>query len=62
MATGKGVLPGDTGVAVVDEKPQVIVDAQAQGVGLEQELFLPVLEAGEGLRTDTTVITADAGY
>ena len=62
MATGKGVIPGYTGVAVVDEKHQIIVDAQAQGVGQEQELLLPGMEAVHAWRAEATVITADAGY
>jgi len=61
-ATGKGVIQGDTGVAVVDEQPQILVNAQAHGVGQEQELLLLVLEAVATLRTEATVITADAGY
>jgi transposase len=62
MATGKGVIQGDTGVAVVDEQPPIIVNAQAHGVGQEQELLVPVVEAVPAIRTETTVITADAGY
>lgn len=61
MATGKGGLPGYTGVAVVDEQHQILVEAQAQGVGQEQELLLPGLKAVAALRTDTTGITTDAG-
>ncbi|RJG05061.1 IS1182 family transposase [Noviherbaspirillum cavernae] len=62
MATGKGVIQGYTGVAAVDEKSQIIVDAQAHGTGSEQELLLPVIQATEALRSVETVITADAGY
>ncbi|MEW5757526.1 MAG: IS1182 family transposase [Pseudomonadota bacterium] len=62
MATGKGVIQGYCGVAAVDEKNQIIVDAQAHGTGAEQELLLPVVDALQPLRTDDTVITADAGY
>lgn len=62
MATGKGVIQGYCGVAAVDEKHQIIVDAQAHGTGSEQELLLPVVDALKPLRTDDTVITADAGY
>jgi transposase len=62
MATSKGVLQGYTGVAVVDEKHQIIVDAQAHGMGQEQELLVPVVEAVHALRAAATVITADAGY
>ena len=38
MATSKGVIQGYTGVAAVDAKHQIIVDAQAHGTGSEQEL------------------------
>ncbi|HEV8718790.1 MAG TPA: IS1182 family transposase [Candidatus Binatia bacterium] len=62
MATGKGVIQGYTGVAVVDEQHQIIVDAQAHGVGQEQELLAPAVEAIQTLRTEATIITADAGY
>jgi len=36
---------GYTAVAAVDEKHQIIVEAQAHGVGQEQELLVPVVEA-----------------
>lgn len=62
MATGKGVIQGYTGVAAVDEKAQIIIDAQAHGTGSEQELLLPVIGATASYRLADTVITADAGY
>jgi transposase len=62
MATSKGVIQGYTGVATVDASHQIIVDAQAHGVGAEQEVLLPVVTATVALRTPDTVITADAGY
>ena len=62
VATGKGVIQGYTGVATVDASHQIIGDAQAHGVGAEQEWLLPVVEATAPLRTAETVITADAGY
>jgi transposase len=62
MATNKGVIQGYTGVAAVDEKHQIIVEAQAHGTGSEQELLLPLVEATRRYRTGETVITADAGY
>jgi transposase len=62
MATSKGVIQGYTGVAAVDEKAQIIVEAQAHGTGSEQELLLPVVAATAALRTERTVMTADAGY
>lgn len=62
MATSKGVIQGYTGVAAVDAAHQIIVEAQAHGTGSEQELLLPVVKATAPLRTDQTLITADAGY
>ena len=62
MATSKGVIQGYTGVAAVDDRHQIIVEAQAHGTGSEQELLLPVVEATAVHRTDQTLITADAGY
>jgi len=58
----KGVIQGYTGVAAVDAKHQIIVEAHAHGTGAEQELLLPVVEALATLRTSATVLTADAGY
>jgi len=69
MATSKGVIQGYTGVAAVDAKHQIIVDAQAHGTGSEQELLMPVVKAiknalddAHSLLTETSLITADAGY
>ena len=62
MATDKGVIQGYTGVAAVDAKHQIIVDAQAHGTGSEQELLLPVVATLATLRTSATMLTADAGY
>jgi hypothetical protein len=62
MATSKGVIQGYTGVAAADDRHQIIVEAQAHGTGSEQELLLPVIQATESLRTDQTLVTADAGY
>jgi transposase len=68
MATGKGVIQGYTGVAAVDARHQIIVEAQAHGTGSEQELLVPVVNAMQRalpetpLLTDTSLLTADAGY
>ena len=62
MATDKGVIQGYCGVAAVDARHQIIVEAQAHGTGSEQALLLPVIEAIGTLRSDQTLITADAGY
>jgi hypothetical protein len=62
MATGKGVIQGYTGVAAVDGKHQIIVEAQAHGTGSEQELLVPVVTAMKDVLAEHSVITADAGY
>ena len=62
MATSKGVIQGYTGVAAVDDKHQIIVEAQAHGTGNEQALLMPMVEAAAALCTPDTLITADAGY
>jgi transposase len=64
MATSKGVIQGFCGVAAVDSKHQIIVEAQALGSGSEQEVLVSVVEAikDRNLLTPQSVITADAGY
>jgi DDE family transposase len=62
MATSKGVIQGYTAVAAVDSKTQIIVAAQAHGSGSEQSILIPVVQSTAGMRTDQTLITADAGY
>jgi transposase len=62
IATGKGVVQGYTGVAAVDEKHQVIVEAQAHGSGSEYELLSPVVDALTEVRETDTVVCADSGY
>ena len=62
MSTGKGVVQGYTAVAAVDAEHQVIVEAQAHGVGQEQELLVPVVDALQGELRAHTVLSADSGY
>jgi len=62
MPTDKGVIQGYTGVAAVDEKHQIIAEAQAHGTGSEQELLLPVTEAIRPIAKQDTVPCADSGY
>ncbi|MFN0040610.1 MAG: transposase, partial [Burkholderiales bacterium] len=62
MATSKGVIQGYTGVAAVDARCQVIVEAQAHGTGSEQALLIPVIDGFRDLIEDNSLITADAGY
>ena len=44
IKSGKGVIQGYAGMAVVDARHQVIVGAQAFGSGQEHGLFIPMLE------------------
>ena len=44
MKTGKGVIQGYDGMAVVDCKHQIVVGAQAFGAGQEHALLIPMLE------------------
>lgn len=72
MTTSKGTIQGYNGVASVDKKHQIIIDAQAFGAGQEQHTLQPVLEAINdrykrlGIRTniyeDNIVVTADTGF
>lgn len=74
MTTSKGTLQGYNGVAAVDKKHQVIIDAQAFGHGQEHHTLLPVLKRiGDryrrlGLRKNVykgrykVTVTADTGY
>ncbi len=72
MTTSKGTIQGFNGVAAVDKKHQVIVDAQAFGAGQEQHTLKPVIESiekrfkklgiSEDIYASGTVITADTGF
>lgn len=72
MTTGKGTIQGYNGIAAVDHKHQIVVDAQAFGHGQEQATLAPVLEAmaaryrrlgiRERLFDEDTVVTADTGF
>jgi hypothetical protein len=44
MTTSKGTIQGYNGVATVDKKHQIIIDAQAFGSGQEQHTLQPILE------------------
>lgn len=74
MSTSKGTIQGYNGVAAVDKKHQVIIDAQAFGHGQEHHTLQPVLETIDErfhrLRIDQDIyhgdnkiiVTADTGY
>jgi len=67
----KGTIQGYNGIASVDKKHQVIIDAQAFGSGQEQQTLQPVLEAIDaryqrlGIHphiTQSAIVTADTGF
>jgi transposase len=72
MKTSHGVIQGYTGVAAVDSKHQVVLQAEAFGQGQEQGLLKPMVEAVQANFSTTTEktqeaireakVTADAGY
>jgi len=68
MTTSKGTMQGYNGVATVDKKHQVIVDAQAFGEGQEHHALQPVLNGVRdrfkrlGIDARDPIITADTGY
>ena len=72
MTTSKGTIQGYNGVATVDKKHQVIIDAQAFGEGQEHHTLQPVLETvearfkklgiAESIYQQGTVVTADTGF
>lgn len=71
MKTGRGVIQGYDGVAMVDAKHQVVVHAEAHGEAQEHGLFIPMLEGTRetfraiGEKADVlkqVAVTADAGF
>ena len=62
MATSKGVIQGYAAIAAVDSKAQIIIAAQAHGSGSEQSALVPMVETTSHLRSEQTIVTADAGY
>ncbi|WP_339673446.1 transposase [Dasania marina] len=72
VKTNKGVIQGYNGVAAVDKKHQVIIDAQAFGEGQEYHTLKPVLESisdryqrigiSDDIYGDDVIVTADTGF
>lgn len=72
MTTSKGTIQGYNGVAAVDKKHQVIVDAQVFGEGQEHHTLKPVIETiqqrfkrlaiSDDVLKSQTIITADTGF
>ncbi|WP_293752501.1 IS1182 family transposase [uncultured Paraglaciecola sp.] len=72
MTTSKGTIQGYNGVATVDKKHQIIVDATVFGEGQEHHTLKPVLEGiqdrfkrlaiSDDILKAQTIITADTGF
>jgi len=72
MKTSKGTIQGYNGVAAVDQKHQIIVEAMAFGEGQERHTLKPVLESideryerqgiEKNVAQDQIVVTADTGF
>lgn len=72
MTTSKGTIQGYNGIASVDKKHQVIIDASTFGAGQENHTLIPILERiqkrykklglSEAILADETIITADTGF
>lgn len=72
MTTSKGTIQGYNGVAAVDKKHQIVVEAQAFGEGQEHHTLKPILDgitqryqnAGihDDILAEKIVITADTGF
>ncbi|MFY0665567.1 MAG: transposase, partial [Natronospirillum sp.] len=72
MTTSKGTIQGYNGVAAVDKKHQIIIDAQAFGEGQEHHTLQPILERIKeryrrlGMKEDLyhtgIIVTADTGF
>jgi transposase len=71
MSTSHGVIQGYNGVAVVDDKHQIVVHAEAYGNGQEQELLSPMVEGTrqsfkrigmEGDVFESAKLIADSGF
>jgi transposase len=72
MTTSKGTLQGYNGVAAVDKKHQIIIEAQAFGEGQEHHTLQPIaqrilqryqrLGISDNIYATGTVLTADTGF
>jgi len=72
MTTSKGTIQGYNGLAAVDKKHQIIIDAQAFGEGQEHHTLQPIIESIEQrykrlgihdtIYTTGAIITADTGF
>ncbi len=72
MTTSKGTIQGYNGIATVDKKHQIVIDAQAFGAGQEHHTLQPILETikeryhrlniNEDIYKTGAIVTADTGF
>jgi transposase len=72
MTTSKGTIQGYNGVAAVDKKHQIIIEAQAFGEGQEHHTLKPItktikdryqrLGISQNIYQDDVIVTADTGF
>jgi hypothetical protein len=67
MTTSKETIQGIACVTAADEKHQIIVHAQAFGMGQEQATLKPMVEGikknfGDNIFKPSLVLTADTGF
>lgn len=72
MTTSKGTIQGYNGIASVDKKHQIIIDAQVFGSGQEQHTLQPILETiedryrrlgfSQNIYQSDIIVTADTGF
>ncbi len=72
MTTSKGTIQGYNGVASVDKKHQIIIDAQTFGSGQEQHTLQPILKTiqeryqrlgfSDHIYKENVIVTADTGF
>src|SRR5690625_2890323 len=72
MTTSKGTIQGYNGVAAVDKKHQIIIEARAFGEGQEHHTLEPILTGAtnryirlgvsDAIYKEGTIVTADTGF
>lgn len=72
MTTSKGTIQGYNGVATVDKKYQIVIDAEAFGAGPEQPTLQPILKTikerynrlkiNDDIFETDIIVTADTGF
>jgi len=72
MTTSKGTIQGYKGIAAVDKKHQIIIDAQAFGEGQERHTLKPIIETikaryqklniHDDIYATGAIVTADTGF